>query len=90
MDGMSKITDLEKFVESDIYRPYQTILDEAYSKLSSPVARNLENAKYHLMNNKDFADHVLNRMKEIEYYFPNYIKHELVTYLSDKGAVKHE
>ena len=79
-----KITDLDRFVQTDIYSPYKNNLDEAYKKLRSPVARDLDNAKYHLMNCPEWSELVINRLAAIKYTFPKYIKHELVEYINQK------
>lgn len=79
---MSKITNLEKFVQSDIYNPYKNILDDAYNGLVQ-TPRDLENAVYHLKNVPEFSKLVMGRLSSIKYTFPEYIKHPLVDYIKD-------
>lgn len=80
----NKITDLDRFVETDIYSPYKNNLDEAYKRLHTPIPRTLEKATYHLMNAPEWREMVLGRLRSIGYTFPDYIQHPLVAYLKDK------
>jgi hypothetical protein len=79
-----KVYNLEKFAKEQIYNPYRNKLDERYTKLSTPIPRDLEHATYHLMNVPEWRELVLNRLKEIDITFPSYMQHTLVTYLEDR------
>lgn len=85
---MIKITDLEKFAESDIYKPYKSMLDDRYKTISTPIPRDLEHSVYHLMCVPDWRKLVVGRIKRIGYKFPTYINHPLVEYLQRIGAAK--
>ena len=71
-----RITDLEKFVEEQIYKPYSNMIDEKVT---------LKNARQLLIRNKEWSRLVLSRLSHLHIKFPNYIDHGLVRFI--KNAV---
>ena len=86
-----KVTDLEKFVLEEVYRPYQRVLgisDETLLKSNKQYG--LENARELLIKNKEWARAVLNRITKCHFYFPSYIKHPLVVFINNAQFIKWE
>lgn len=66
-----KITDLEDFVSTQIRDPYRNMIPTASKiRLNNVI-------KYHALYT-DWWLLVINRIKGNKFYFPSYIKHELV------------
>lgn len=76
-----KVTDLEKFTLTHIYRPYWSIIGEGDNLKRLGGAYKLDNALERLNENLRWANFVLGRIKAIGFYFPDYIQHPLVSFL---------
>jgi len=88
-----KVTDLEKFVLEQVFRPFQTDLGiEKRMKGLMPLY-NLDTVLTLFVFNPEWRDCVIDRIKRIpNLRFPDYIHHPLVDYIQsqqdkDKGGV---
>ena len=72
-----RVTDLDKFARTEVYNPFKSMLPVA-------VVVNLHNAVLCLTNHPDWAECVVDRINRCGYWFPHYIKHELVDYLNER------
>ena len=72
-----KITNLEKFVKYHIKNPYMNQIPDA-NKIK---LRNVERYKYLY---PDWWKLVVNRIKNIDFYFPKYINHPLIGMIYDQ------
>ena len=84
-----KVTNLEKFVLEDIFRPYQNVLgvsDKRIERLTKQY--NLNTARQLLIENKEWAKLVLDRISECNFYFPSYIKHSLVRFIKNAQNIE--
>lgn len=83
-----KVTDLEKFVKQHIYNPYLNSLPEGINHTIT-----LKNAVRYLIIYPEWADLVMKRIKNINFYFPDYISHQLVELIKNwpkDGFTKRE
>ncbi len=83
-----KVTDLEKFVLEQIFRPYQIALgigDKRLERLTKEY--NLDTARELLIRNKEWGKLVLFRASRCGFYFPDYIHHRLVPFLKNAFIV---
>jgi hypothetical protein len=87
-----KITDLEQFALEQVYRPYQGTLMGWNRAVMEHLTDeyNLENALAHLKKkeNKDWSELVLDRIIKCRFYFPPYIRHDLVDYIKEKMEIE--
>ena len=84
-----KVTDLEKFTLEQIFRPYQNALgigDKRLERLTKDF--NVNTARGLLIKNKKWAKLVLSRITRCHFYFPDYIKHRLVTFIKNAQTIK--
>ena len=73
-----KVTDLEKFALEQIVRPYQTMIVNSERRLeSSPWS--LEQIAIMLRHKDNWSDLVLDRIYRCGFWFPEYIKHDIIT-----------
>lgn len=71
-----KVTNLEKFALEQIFRPYQTML--GFEKRLEKLPFSIDEIPNLMANNPEWASVVLDRIKRIGFYFPVYIKHDIV------------
>jgi len=84
-----KVTDLEKFVLEQVYRPYQISLgigDKTLEHLTKEY--NLDNARLNLIKNKKWCIEVMDRISRIPFYFPDYIKHPLLPFIKNQISIR--
>lgn len=96
----TKVTDLEKFVREEVWRPYWPSHPEAGPRLSpstpEPYQHGLKRlgrrrhtpmeTRNHLLEHRDTEWHrmVIGRLARIGFWFPTYIVHPLVDYLDEE------
>lgn len=82
-----KITDLEDFVEKEIWMPYLPMHPEFgnrdndihdYRKIAKKMSSQFDETIENLNKHKDWSDHVIDRIFAVGYWFPDYIQHPLV------------
>ena len=85
------IKDLEKFALSQIFRPYQTMLEpfegldlRGEQKTLTRLPMPLEEIPEFAEQNKEWRDLVLGRIEKCDFKFATYICHPLVDYLKSK------
>ena len=79
-----KITDLEKFVLENVYRPYAPVLIPGYMeqpRREIPKTWRLHNAVEMLEANPEWRELVMDRITRCNFRFPAYIDHPLVDYI---------
>ena len=77
-----KVTDLEKFVLEQVYRPYQSMLTGKINSLERLGGEfQLDNVIPLMRKNPEWKKYVLDRISLCGFYFPSYIKHPLVDYI---------
>lgn len=83
----NKITDLEDFVEKDVWMPYLPIHPEFgsenndihdYRKIAKKMGSKLDETINHLDKYDDWASHIVDRISKVGYWFPDYIQHPIV------------
>jgi hypothetical protein len=85
-----RITDLEAFVLSEVYRPYQNALPllgkdgKRIERLGGALT--LDEAVTHLNAYPDWAALVVGRIRDCGYWFPHYLSHPLIDYLTINGC----
>ncbi len=80
---MKKITDLEKFALEHIVRPYQDGLGLGFDERVTKLPFTLDELADKLKKNNEWSRMVLDRIRRIKFYFPEYINHRLVQIIKD-------
>ena len=81
----TRITDLEKFVLEQVYRPYWTSLVKTGCVRPEKLTKgaNLENAVVHLKAYPEWANLVIDRIQRCDFTFAKYLQeHELVKFIN--------
>ena len=80
-----KVTDLEKFVLEQVYRPYwATFNGFDYPRLARLTGEiNLDTAIQDLSENEEWGKLVMERIRRCEFTFPYYIVHPLVDHIKE-------
>ena len=85
MNDKIKVTDLEKFVLEQVFRPYQyLLLGEDAPRLEKLTKEYCVDNVLHLLNVcPGWANYTIDRIMNIGFYFPKYIKHPLVDMIKE-------
>ena len=87
-----KVTDLEKFVFEHVWRPYWALHPDANNTSGNPERyedrfgkkrHTLMQTNTFLRENHEYRAHVIGRLARIGVWFPDYIKHPLVSNVRD-------
>ncbi len=79
-----KVTDLEKFVLEQVYKPYAPDLfnmDTRFDRLSKEY--NLDTVLDLFKDHEKWRQLVMGRISRLPFTFPDYIKHPLVEYIKN-------
>lgn len=84
----TKITDLDKFVLEQVYRPYQKILLGSNTKRMERLdsTYNLNTVMDVIDDNPQWALDVMGRIVRCNFTFPDYVQHPLVSYIKGWGT----
>jgi hypothetical protein len=74
-----KVTDLEEFALNQIFKPYQNLLGFCdCNKVLKSLPLPLSLLPAFIANNPDWWRIVKDRIKRCNFYFPDYIKHDII------------
>lgn len=73
---MKRVTDLDEFSLTHVWRPYQTKMGHE-ERLNKPPL-DLEETAHLLQQDSEWSRLVLDRIKAIGFSFPSYVRHPLV------------
>lgn len=87
-----KVTDLDKFVLEQVYRPYWgALMGSDYPRLDNLTGNhNLDTVMNDLLEKPEWARLVLERIYRCEFTFPYYIVHPLVSHIAESSRQYRE